>query len=808
MARSIPRSGLWLLACAAVCAAIAIVRLEPAPPQVGDLDGSTASTALPGNVASALERLHSQDGLEWRVISRIETPWGPDIRFRPYHGPVEIRGIDVRLISGGRLLFEQPRHDGDRLRREAERLEGMIEVGSARWHGSSSAYGGQLGQDSPWTTSPSAVLLVSGDEIVPAYQAVLSAPAALRGSAGVGTTADLLEATVGTAEFHSEIPLPQDAPLPVLVVLDRETGRAREVHDLRRAAEGEAHVFDPNPIATSGLPNLRDGDPVEDYRVWVPVSRLEAGGALRGKWVRVGSDLGPEANESNHVYDYVSTDPRFEQAMAYVHGDRSFQHAEELGFLGLLSEPIGIVVHGTRLDNSWYSPPTREIIFGSGGVDDAEDGDIILHETGHAIHDALVPGFGGGDTRAISEGFADYWAASLTDDACVGDWDATSYGPPCLRRVDDDVVYPASLTGSVHKDGRLWSSLLWDLRAELGPELGDRLALAALREQSWDSSWEDAAQALLRAADRLGLPRSSVEPQLARHGFLAEILSVDLGAGQTERIELPNSASFLGHTALALDVSGDGNLRFVDTRNPDPSSSPWFAPYAPEETGDLTLRARGEMEGAVLAIDFSWLGPGEAVLLRSRTEWDTESGHVSWCLVDVNLGSAHARSVPLRFFSGCGLGSEELQAIDWESGNQTAWLGLTGFQGTHPGELGTRIGERWELEDNGTGVFNLRRNSYGRTLENESQLFAQPSPFRSRTEIRFYAPSSEVVEVTVHSADGRILRRLARERTERGLRIWDWDGLGDRGQELASGRYWIRARGAQTNEIVSVVKIR
>ena len=40
------------------------------------------------------------------------------------------------------------------------------------------------------------------------------------------------------------------------------------------------------------------------------------------------------------------------------------------------------------------------------------------------------------------------------------DWDATSYTstvPHCLRRLDENLHYPADLDGEVHNDGRIWS---------------------------------------------------------------------------------------------------------------------------------------------------------------------------------------------------------------------------------------------------------------------------------------------------------------------------------------------------------------
>ena len=50
-----------------------------------------------------------------------------------------------------------------------------------------------------------------------------------------------------------------------------------------------------------------------------------------------------------------------------------------------------------------------------GGVDDAQDPDIVYHELGHAIQDDQIPGFGQpsfsslGDPGALGEGFGDYW---------------------------------------------------------------------------------------------------------------------------------------------------------------------------------------------------------------------------------------------------------------------------------------------------------------------------------------------------------------------------------------------------------------
>jgi Zn-dependent metalloprotease len=118
---------------------------------------------------------------------------------------------------------------------------------------------------------------------------------------------------------------------------------------------------------------------------------------------------------------------------------------------------------------------------------------VILHEYGHAIHFAQGFQFSTEEAGAISEGFGDYWAVTVSehvrqllglpaspDPACVADWDATSYTssvPHCLRRLDEDLAYPGDLVGEVHADGEIWSRALWDIRGSIGPTKADTAIL-------------------------------------------------------------------------------------------------------------------------------------------------------------------------------------------------------------------------------------------------------------------------------------------------------------------------------------------
>ena len=157
-------------------------------------------------------------------------------------------------------------------------------------------------------------------------------------------------------------------------------------------------------------------------------------------------------------------------------------------------EPQRLRINQWGLDNSFATDKKDEIRLGKGGVDDAEDGEVILHEYGHAIHFAQDFDFDGEDAGAISEGFGDYWAVTVSqrvrrllglpassDPACVADWDATSWPTRrrlhCLRRLDSSLMYPGGLVGGVHADGRIWSRALWEVRTAIGSVRADTAIL-------------------------------------------------------------------------------------------------------------------------------------------------------------------------------------------------------------------------------------------------------------------------------------------------------------------------------------------
>jgi len=288
------------------------------------------------------------------------------------------------------------------------------------------------------------------------------------------------------------------ALLAVISLLVMSGGDANATKPGPGSSTGSGRVFFPNPVAQLQDQTLTDQND-EDYAALQPAYRtkaltnLDGSGFLSGDWAVIISETGNPAYSATNSFSYNRHDDEFEQVMAYYWITEAQKYIQSLGFgsrfRAVNKEPQRVRINQWGADNSFATTHKDELRFGKGGVDDAEDAEVILHEYGHAIHFSQNFSFASEEAGAISEGFGDYWAVTVTqvisptlDPACVADWDSTSYrstSPHCLRRVDDDLHYPVDLNGEVHHDGRIWSRALWDIRNALGNVKADTVILEA-----------------------------------------------------------------------------------------------------------------------------------------------------------------------------------------------------------------------------------------------------------------------------------------------------------------------------------------
>ncbi|NRQ40351.1 bacillolysin [Nonomuraea sp. NN258] len=285
-----------------------------------------------------------------------------------------------------------------------------------------------------------------------------------------------------------------------------------------------ATVFFPNPVQSSGDQSLTDGKDRDSaalasaYRT-VTLTDLDGSGTLTGRYVRVKSETGKPVDGAFHFRRDVD---QFEQVMGYYWVTTAQHYLQSLGFGSRLrpvnQRQIELRINQYGGDNSFFREDKANITLGKGGVDDAEDAEVIVHEYGHSVQDGQVPGFGTTlESGSIGEAFSDYLAVAVTSwktgtptaapEACVADWDAVSYtatAPHCLRRLDGTKHYPEDVVGEVHRDGEIWSAALYDIRGRLGDRLASTIIVDAQFDFAKDTTFRAAAEATVAAARRHG----------------------------------------------------------------------------------------------------------------------------------------------------------------------------------------------------------------------------------------------------------------------------------------------------------------
>ena len=341
---------------------------------------------------------------------------------------------------------------------------------------------------------------------------------------------------------------------PIAHYFDAATGALLLSKPLFAHITAKGRVFDPNPVTKLNDPSLRDQNdsaaavPEAAYSL-VDLLELNPTGMLTGPNVQIVDTDAPttvHADASQSLL-FDRNQPQFEEVNAYFHADRSQRYLQSLGYTGarrIAPYAIPIDPHSVSgSDNSLYvgsaTPGEGKLYFGDGGVDDAEDSDILLHEYCHAIQDWIAPsvffGTSSSQSRAMGEGFSDYWAYSSNyepglatgrDPYCLAEWDARCAGDDssqqcgypvganCLRRVDSAKTMNDYITGDAsgteHKNGEIWSSALREIfdaliqrhGATSGRRMADTLVIESMFGAPNDPSYAVIAKKLIDS-DRL-----------------------------------------------------------------------------------------------------------------------------------------------------------------------------------------------------------------------------------------------------------------------------------------------------------------
>ncbi|NNE08576.1 MAG: T9SS type A sorting domain-containing protein [Gemmatimonadetes bacterium] len=304
----------------------------------------------------------------------------------------------------------------------------------------------------------------------------------------------------GTYRLVHRVTVPAQEPIGDWVVaIDAKTREILRVHDQRVLDTGTGKVFNPDPITVMQDESIDDNG---DSNALIPDAAYDTlaltdldppvGGlySLDGAWARITDHESPAhtppqlADPNAFIYDRSNLN--FEEVNVYYHITAFQNYIQSIGVFGANQRVQELDAHGLNgADNSHYVLSTTQIAFGDGGVDDAEDADVVVHEYGHAIHHNIVPSWGGGDAGRMGEGFGDYlaWTWSMQQstfgDDKIFNWDGHNQFWPGRLAVDSTLHYPEDNTGVHTPGGTLWCSATTSLWREIGGSTADEVLLDA-----------------------------------------------------------------------------------------------------------------------------------------------------------------------------------------------------------------------------------------------------------------------------------------------------------------------------------------
>lgn len=282
-----------------------------------------------------------------------------------------------------------------------------------------------------------------------------------------------------------------------------------------------ARVFLPDPLTTA---QVEYGTPYEDsndadisqlnfqrQQVAIEVDFNQGTFSLKGPYCEIldfSSPFVQPANKTEPLFDYTRSQDGFEDVNAFYHIHVFQDYVQLLGFTNLASYAIHVDCHALNgADNSNFNPGfgVPRLSFGEGGVDDAEDADVIIHEYGHALSFAGSPNTNSGvERQALDEGVGDYLCSSYSRSINpyrwqdVFTWDGHNEYWSGRSAVTND-HYPENLSSSIHSDADIWAATLMQIWEDIGREPTDAIQLQSLYSYATNMSMRDAAYVFLQA---------------------------------------------------------------------------------------------------------------------------------------------------------------------------------------------------------------------------------------------------------------------------------------------------------------------
>jgi hypothetical protein len=333
------------------------------------------------------------------------------------------------------------------------------------------------------------------------------------------------------------------------VLVDASSGEVLRAQDMRQfarpVASGVGQVFKPDPLSSArasyGDAGYVDGNNADTPQLSSQLKKVVLRGirfnaasglySLAGRYATCRNLEAPNdaacPSQPGKAFNFTRDQIGFDAVNAYYHIDAYMRYVNVT--LGVEAMPFQHPRGGVQFDphamsgqdNSYYSD--GDLHYGQGGVDDAQDADVVVHELGHGLHDWLTDGHLS-QVQGLSEGVGDYAAAGYSRDQpnqwtpadpqyfWVYNWDGHNpFWPGRVTNWNVGRVYPGDVARTeAHTAGQYWSSCNLVARDAIGGQRMDKAFFTGLSMTGGSTNQKDAAQAVIDAAAAMGYSGSEI----------------------------------------------------------------------------------------------------------------------------------------------------------------------------------------------------------------------------------------------------------------------------------------------------------
>lgn len=342
-----------------------------------------------------------------------------------------------------------------------------------------------------------------------------------------------------------------------------------------------AFIFNPDPLSTAeklygaegGLfknNNGADNPLLNAQRKPVPVTLKFENGTFyaANDFVEIKNLESPNVlpfENTTGVFDYNRSQAAFQDLMCLYHIEKINKYYQSLGFEPFIKTPLPVDAHayqGVDMSRFEVVNGVPSLFFGTGGVHDAEDADVIIHEYFHAVGYAIAPNTTSGNERlAVEEANCDFMATQHSKEASsfnwrwVFNWDGHNEFWDG-RNTDNTKRYPTNVSSDFYSSSEIWSGFLNDLSLDIGRDNVTKLLLNSMYFYTNNISMQTACD-LLFISDSILFNYANNEAMKNRaiqRGF-KPIVGVNEKSWFNTNVALLNTLAFAGGTGNAQIIS-------------------------------------------------------------------------------------------------------------------------------------------------------------------------------------------------------------------------------------------------------------